>query len=350
MKLRPNKKDAQQTATRITNDTVAEHREKVLAGGKKFKYPLQYARHKLVINTIILSIVAIVLACVAAWWTLYPNQNTSEFMYRVTRIVPVPVGNVNGEQIRYSDYLMKFRSAEYYLREKEQTNFSGEDGERQITYLKQQSLEDATADAYARQIAREQSVSVSDEELDEFLQRQKDSAGVNVPDFSYATVIRDYYDWSITEYRDTMRAKLLRQKVEYAIDTEAKSQSEQVAEYVTKNPKVTLQKVAEKFKAELSSEITYGDSGWVQHSNQDGGLSSEALKLKQGETSNVIQPIGGGGYYVVRLIDKNETQVRYEYVSVPLKKFSQQLNELYTNQEVDYYIDVPKPSENESAS
>lgn len=123
MKLRPNKKDAQQTATRITNDTVAEHREKVLAGGKKFKYPLQYARHKLVINTIILSIVAIVLACVAAWWTLYPNQNTSEFMYRVTRIVPVPVGNVNGEQIRYSDYLMKFRSAEYYLREKRADKF-----------------------------------------------------------------------------------------------------------------------------------------------------------------------------------------------------------------------------------
>ena len=31
---------------RITNDTVAEHRQRVIAGGRKFKYPIQYARHK----------------------------------------------------------------------------------------------------------------------------------------------------------------------------------------------------------------------------------------------------------------------------------------------------------------
>ena len=30
-----------ETGGRITNETVAEHRERVLAGGRKFKYPLQ---------------------------------------------------------------------------------------------------------------------------------------------------------------------------------------------------------------------------------------------------------------------------------------------------------------------
>ena len=45
-----------ESASRITNETVAEHREKVLAGGRKFKYPLQYQRHKLIVNTLIIGI------------------------------------------------------------------------------------------------------------------------------------------------------------------------------------------------------------------------------------------------------------------------------------------------------
>ncbi len=35
----------------ITNETVSEYRERILAGGRKFKYPVQYARHRLVIKT-----------------------------------------------------------------------------------------------------------------------------------------------------------------------------------------------------------------------------------------------------------------------------------------------------------
>ena len=34
------KKDKRSLPSRITNDTVAEHREKVLAGGRKHKYPI----------------------------------------------------------------------------------------------------------------------------------------------------------------------------------------------------------------------------------------------------------------------------------------------------------------------
>ena len=42
---RKNKKQAK-VPPRITNETVAEHREQIIAGGRKFKYPIQYARHR----------------------------------------------------------------------------------------------------------------------------------------------------------------------------------------------------------------------------------------------------------------------------------------------------------------
>src|SRR6478735_9399643 len=92
--------------SRITNETVAEHREQILAGGRKFKYPHQYERHKLVFNVLIIGVVTVILFGIVTWWQLYPMQNTSNFFYRVTRIIPMPVAMVDGAQVRYGDYLM----------------------------------------------------------------------------------------------------------------------------------------------------------------------------------------------------------------------------------------------------
>ena len=39
---RKDKKQPKELPKRITNDTVAQHREKVLAAGRKHKYPIQY--------------------------------------------------------------------------------------------------------------------------------------------------------------------------------------------------------------------------------------------------------------------------------------------------------------------
>ena len=104
------KKETNNLPTRITNDTVAEHREKVLAGGRKLKYPLQYTKRKLVRNTILISLGALVAFVVLVWVQLYVWRDTSEWAYRVTRVVPVPVAQIDGEYVRYSDYLLYYRS------------------------------------------------------------------------------------------------------------------------------------------------------------------------------------------------------------------------------------------------
>ena len=93
-KLAKHRSSSDEAQSRITNDTVAEHRERILAGGRKFKYPLQYVRHRLVINTVIISTVALAALVSIGWWQLYSAQNTSEFMYKVTQVLPVPVASV----------------------------------------------------------------------------------------------------------------------------------------------------------------------------------------------------------------------------------------------------------------
>jgi uncharacterized membrane protein YqiK len=128
-KLGLKKKQPEQPAGRITTDTLAEHRQQVLAGGRKFKYPVQYARHKLVMNAVIIVVAAIIILIGAGYYLLYQAQNTSDFMYRVTKVAPVPVAEVDGQSVRYSEYLMKFRSNLHYLTEKEQVDITTEDGQ-----------------------------------------------------------------------------------------------------------------------------------------------------------------------------------------------------------------------------
>src|SRR4051794_26633324 len=89
----------------ITNETIAEHREEVLKGARKYIYPLQHSKHRIV--TVTLSIVGIAFVaffiyCVAALYNLY-QYNT--FVYRVTQVVPFPIAKAQGNYVAYENYL-----------------------------------------------------------------------------------------------------------------------------------------------------------------------------------------------------------------------------------------------------
>ena len=92
-------------------ERVEERREEVLSRGRKFKYPLQYAKHKLVINTVIIAVVGVVVLAVAGWAALYKFQDMGDIMYRISLVIPAPVAQVDGKNVRFSDYLMTARSS-----------------------------------------------------------------------------------------------------------------------------------------------------------------------------------------------------------------------------------------------
>lgn len=319
-KLRRTPTEAEQP-TRITTDTIAEHREKILAGGRRFKYPVQYARHKLVFNAILISIAALLALLGLGYWQLYGAQNSSDFMYRVTRVVPLPVAAIDGEQVRYSDYLLKYRGSIHYLREIEGVNFSSEDGQRQADFVKNQELNDTIADAYAKKLARELDITVSDVELEEALRQQRVSGETEQSEAAYYTTIRDYYGWSADEFRDITRTKLLRQKVAYAIDDKASAVSSEVATAI-KAGSTDLRALADTLNARSAGTVIYAAPGLLPRGNQDGGLSTAAAQLQVGQISEAIRSSTGDGYYFVKLIDANASQVSYEYIRVPLSAFS----------------------------
>lgn len=339
---RKNKQQPSQPAVsslRITNETVAEHRERVLAGGRKFKYPLQYTKHRVVVVTAIIVFAIIVLASAVGAWQLYGAQNTSKFMLRVTQVLPVPVAEVDGAQVRYSDYLLNLRSSLHYLSTKEAVNFSSDDGKRQLDYQKRLALNKAIESAYIQKLAKQQGISVSQDELNAFVDKEIDNNPYGVTKDMYQQVISDYYDWTFDDYKNSVKEQLLRKKLAAEVDTEGRQKIQ--AAWDALNGGADFAATAKERSEDLTSAANGGDMGYVSKSVDDpSGLMVAAESLEPGQFSGVIE--GVDGFYIIKVYDKRDKDIRFAKIFVSYKTLSQQVAQLKTDKKVKEYISVPE--------
>lgn len=301
---------------------------------------MQYARHKLVFNAIIIVLVAIVALIGVGWWQLYSAQNTGTFMYRVTRVLPLPVATVDGEQVPYYDYLLYFNGSAHYLKQSEQIDLTSQDGKRQLDYIKRKSIDNAVADAYARKLTRTYNVSVTDKDVDAVIEQGRTTTNGIISQETYDASALSILGWTPEENREVIRSKLIRNAVSYEIDDVAKKNVEKVAAQL-QTPGVDLDQVAKTVGGEGAAAVSSGVSGLVPNFNNDGGLSIAAAKLQVGQLSSVIKSTTGDGYYFVKLLEKTDTKISYAYVKIPLTVFNSQLAALRNDDKIKEYISVP---------
>lgn len=326
---------------RITNETVAEHREKILAGGRRFKYPVQYAKHRLVFNAIIIAIAAFLLAVVVVWWQLYLAQNTTTFFYRITRVLPLPVAIVDGRQVRFSDYLVGFRSQEHYLQNKEGVNLYTKDNKKQLEYIKRQALNDAIADTFAAKIASENNIKVTNAQIDRAIERQRESSDGITSKETYDAIVLDQFNWTPEEAREVTAARLLRQEVAFFIDKTASKQLKLVQ--TAMKTESEFDKIAASIPKFDGAKVESGVTPLVPSNNQDGGLAENASKMKVGNTSQAIRSTTGDGYYIVKLLDRSDDgRISYAYIKVSLTVFDKKLSNILNDSKVTEFISVPK--------
>lgn len=327
-----------ETGGRITNETVAEHRERVLAGGRKFKYPLQYTKHRVLFISIIIGVLALIIFVAFFVWQLYFAQAYDKFTYGLTRVLPVPVAKVDTEMVHYSDYLSELRSAIHYLTTKEAVNFNSADGRRQLDYQKRLALDKAIRDAYIAKLAVQNNVSVSAKEVDDFVQRQVSSNKLGVSEEVYRQVISDYYDWTFDEYKNSVRQEMLGRKVSAKLDTEARASITHVIEELVAGR--SFADVARDRSEDLLSKGNGGDVGFVSKNSEDpNGIIAAASALQPGAISDIIE--GTDGFYIVRLLEKRDTgDVHFAKIYISYKVISQKLADLKKQNKINEYIKV----------
>lgn len=316
-------------------EKVEERREEVLAHGRKFKYPLQYARHKLVINTVIVAVIALVLMIVAGWAMLYQLQDTGDMIYRVTQVIPVPVAEVDGAQVRYSDYLMIYRSNLMTAEQQGGQLGTSADDEAVRRNYKQAALYSAVEYTYALKLAAERGITVSEAEIDKAFEDHRRVGGVERSEEGFLKILRDNFGMNKSEYRRMLYLTLVKSKVAQAVDDTARQQAEAVERILQENDN-DLHKAADEVEG-----VDYEETGrLVDNMNVDGGRSTKAMQLEAGQVSERFLSSNGDGYYYVKLVDKTASEVNYASLKIVFSKFDEMIADLYAGNKVESYIDL----------
>lgn len=321
---------------RTEREKVEQRREEVLAQGRKFKYPMQYAKHKLMVNTVLVAIAAIVVMIVVGWAMLYKIQDTGDMLYRVTQVVPVPVAKVAGEQVRYSDYLMIYRS-NLLTTEQQGGQLGGEEDDNIVRErCKEAALKSAIEYTYAMKLGKEMGIEVSNEEIDEAFDEHRNVGGVERSEESFLKIVRDNFGMNRTEYRRMLYLTLMKAKVTQAVDDDAREMAEKVEKLIQEKNGDMLAVIEG-----LGDAVEYQETGQlVDNLNVDGGRSEMAAKLEVGRVSDRFLSTNGDGYYYVKLVEKTDTQVSHASIKIRFTKFSEMVEELYQDGEVEEYITV----------
>lgn len=322
-------------------EKVDQRREEVLAAGRKFKYPLQFTKHRIVINTVLISAVVVSIMFTAGWLALYQFNMTDDMLFRITKIVPVPVANVDGENTRFSDYLMFYRSSILSIERQ-----SGQvDNDSSLEALRAQymrvALTEAEEFAYAEKLAREQGITVTKEEVAAEFNRHRSIGGNDSrSEAGFMKIIEENFGLTKGEYERMLYLTLIRAKVEVDIDSVANETANRVETLLAENGG-DYAAVA----SALGDKIIYEETGgMVSSQNIDGGRASEAIRLEPGGESGRFISINGDGYYFVKLLSKTETEVNFVSIKVPFTEFDKRFAALEEEGKITEYITIPSGS------
>ncbi len=326
------KKDTKKTE----QEKVEERREEVLAKGRKFKYPLQWTKHRIVINTILISVIIFAIIIVGGWLALYRLGMTDELLYRITKIVPVPVATVDSDNVRFSDYLMLFRSSMTSIERQSGNQFDKSSADSLRSEYKRAALDEAEEYTYATLLAKQLNITVTDDEVTKEFERHLKIGGVDRSEEGFLKIINDNFGMNKSEYERMLYLSLLKSKVSIAIDENANKTAEKVEKLLAENGN-NYSVVAEA----LGDEIVYEETGGlVDSKNIDGGRASEAMKLEPDTSSGRFISMNGDGYYFVKLIKKTDSEANFVSIKVPFTEFDRRFTALSEEGKIKELIEI----------
>jgi len=331
--------DANSGLPRITNDTVAAHREEVLSSARKYIYPLQHSKHRIVKISVTLFIAAIVGFSAYIGLALYKFQTTNTFVYGVTQVLPLPVAKAGSSYVSYNSYLFELRHYIHYYETQQQVDFSGKSGKAQLQDLKQRSLKKVIDVAYTKQLAKKNNVTVSSKEIDNeiALVRAQNRLGSNNQVFM--DVLREFWGWSVTDFKRELRDELLQQKVVNKLDSATHDRANTA--YAQLQQGADFAAVAK----QNSQDVATSGSGGVypvaiDRSNRDipPQLIEALFGLQPGQYSSVINT--GYSLEIIKLIQLDNGKAQTAHISFNFNDISKYTDELQANSKPKRFISV----------
>jgi parvulin-like peptidyl-prolyl isomerase len=325
----------------VNTKNMTEFRSTTIQQAQKYKYPFQQVKHKVLFFAGVAVVVALVLFVALSYYALYVRQNTSDFYYTAMKVVPIPVASVDGQKVAYSDYLRRVRASTQYIERQEERDFSTEDGQRELNYIKRASMDEAQRSAFAMKIAREKKLTVGSAAVNDELQRNLRSAsGATLSERAFEASIRNYYGWDLSDYRRAIYERLVLQEAMFQVDDRAEAKAQEIMQNLSANASVDNFVVLAKEQSEdEETKESGGEVGWISANDVDNdGLIAAAKALEKDQISGIIR--GLDAYYIIQLIEKNDVSVSFRKIKIALTEFNAQFDALRERGKIYEYITI----------
>lgn len=326
----------QKAFPKLTDDTIEKYREAILAGGRKFKYPVQANKHRILI--ISLASVVLTLLIFVGWIyaMLYHVQSSADFYYDVVRIAPLPVARVDDQSVNYGDYLRRLRADVYYYAAQENNNLLKKTNRSELDYNKRKDLNAAELSAYAQKIATARGLTVSEGDVTAAINDQLTNEKIDQP--TLARTLKLYYNWSMDEYRDAIHSQLLIKKVSFAIDQRAKAKADSIYRQLANG--ADFSSLA---KNQSDNSASRASGGEIDGTAKDDSLPFIlAKKMQVGQTSRPTESSDNSlSYIIVKLISRDGDRVKVGLIQIDLKQLSDDFNQLRRDHKITEYISIP---------
>jgi hypothetical protein len=331
--------DAISVVPRITNETVADHREDVLSSARKYIYPLQHSKHSIVrisISIFVLVVLGFLLFC---GLDLYKFQDTSGFIYDVTKIIPFPAAKVDGHYVSYESYLFELRPKVHYYRTQQQADFSKKDGQAQLQLLKRESMNMAIEDSLVNVLAKQNNVSISNQAVNEqvALVRQQNRLGSS--NSVFGEVLSDYYGWSEADFKTELKEEMLQQAVVTKLDTTVSAKANAVLKQIQSGANFATE--AATYSDDASTKGNggqYPSAITIDDYNIPPAITADLFKLKAGQVSGVINT--GYSLDIVKVIDTNGVSLHAAHIQFNLNSIDTYTKPLQDKTKMHEYIKV----------
>jgi hypothetical protein len=309
--------EALSNVPRITNETLSEHREEVLRGARKYIYPLQHSKHRVVKISLSLLVIGLISFFVLIGLGLYKFQNTSGFIYDVTKIVPFPAAKAGDRWVSYESYLFELRRNMHYYQTQQQATFKTKDGKAQLTRLKQQAMAQVVQDAYVKKLAEANGVKVTDQQVSNQLElvRQQNRLGGNNRVFK--EVLSEFWGWSETDFKRELKGQMLRQAVVAKLDTKSDAKAKDALKQIKGGTDFAT--LAGQVSEDPSTKATggaYPAPITPTDRNLAPAITAIIFKIPAGQTSGIVNT--GYTYDIVKVVDKTGDSLHASHIQFNL--------------------------------
>ncbi len=340
---RAKKNGVNEDVPRITNKTLAEHREQVLSGARKYVLPV-HSKNRIVLLSVSIFVATLVVFFTYCTLALYRFQSNSGFLYKVTQVIPFPVARSGTQFIAYENYLFEMRHYTHYYETQLDIDFSNENERLQLEQFKRRALDKVVNDAYVKQLADREGVTVSDREVDDQITIARNQQRFGATEQSLEDVISDFWGWTIDDFRRTLRQQLLAQKVAEKLDTETRQQAE--AALAELQSGADFAEVARKYSDDEATKENGGEFGFAvdKMSRELSPQSADILfDLEPGAYSDIVNT--GYSLEIVRNIETNDNKVRAAHIVFNFEPIETHLNDLKAEKPYTVYVRLPEVPE-----